>query len=151
MNSIQPKPKTVHLADDDDDDCMLFEEALRELKTATVLLISNDGAGLLKILDDTVPPPPYVIFLDLNMPRKNGFEALREIRQSAKLKGIPVIIFSTSSDEVTIDLTFELGAHYFISKPPSFLLLVKALEKVFTLELNQFNPQPARNQFVLAS
>ena len=71
--------KTIFLADDDADDCMLFEDALREVSTSTELTTANDGVELINLMETTVPPPPDVIFLDLNMPRKNGFECLELI------------------------------------------------------------------------
>src|ERR1035438_6847359 len=92
--------KYIFLADDDADDCTFFEEALRDLQVQAQLTIVNDGVALMTTLDETVtePPPPHVIFLDLNMPRKNGFECLDEIRQNPRFKEIPVVIFSTSDN-----------------------------------------------------
>jgi CheY-like chemotaxis protein len=140
---------TIFLADDDPDDCSLFQEALNELSMETLLTITNDGVELMTTLDDTVPPPPYVIFLDLNMPRKNGFDALKEIRSIEKLKDIPVVIFSTTSHAETVERTFRLGANYYICKPNSFFLLMKAIERVLSLERKQLEKQPTRNQFVM--
>src|SRR5260370_41495939 len=122
------QPKNIFLADDDDDDCLVFEEALKELNVKTELTIIKDGVELMTVLDNTVPPPPYVVFLDLNMPRKNGMQCLAEIRDIQKLKNIPVVIFSTSDHPGTIEKTYILGATYFICKPRSFDLLKKAIE-----------------------
>ncbi len=148
MNSNQSKSKNIFLADDDADDCLLFEDALKELNVKSNLTISNDGVELMTTLDETVPPPPDVIFLDLNMPRKNGFECLKEIKQNPKLKEIPVVIFSTSSSADIVDKTYRWGANCYICKPRSFLLLKKTIETVLSLSL-QINQQPSRNQFVL--
>ncbi len=141
--------KTIYLADDDADDCILFEEALRELSVKTLLTVTNDGVELMNTLDEKVPPPPYVIFLDLNMPGKNGFDALKEIREIEKLKNIPVVIFSTTSNTDTVDRTFNLGANYYICKPANFSLLIKAIEKVLSLDRKQLEQQPVRSQFVM--
>lgn len=151
MTSLSNKFKSIFLADDDDDDCSIFEDALNELNTETKLTISNDGVELLDTLNETVPPPPYVIFLDLNMPRKNGFESLKEIREIKKLKDIPVVIPSTSSNIEIIDRTFDLGANYYICKPTSYPLLTKMIARVLALTPEQLSEQPQRNEFVLAS
>ena len=95
--------KYIFLADDDEDDCMLFEDALREVNASTELATANDGVELMMLLGKTVPPPPDVIFLDLNMPKKNGFECLAEIRNSKQFKDIPVVIFSTTGEKEAID------------------------------------------------
>src|SRR5438067_570012 len=120
MNSTLKKHKSIFLAEDDDDDLSIFQDALNDVKDPCELTVTNDGVELLNHLDEVVPPPPYVIFLDLNMPRKNGFDSLIEIRQSSKLKDIPVVILSTSCNSDTIDRTFSLGANYYICKPTSY-------------------------------
>ncbi len=151
MTTTATEPKNIFLADDDADDCIMFNDALKELEFKTYLTITKNGVELLSTLEETVPPPPYVIFLDLNMPRKNGFESLKEIRKTGKLKDIPVVIFSTSSSNEIIDKTFHLGANYFICKPPSFFLLAKSIEKVLNLNTEQLQQQPERKQFVLTA
>ncbi|MEO6305015.1 MAG: response regulator [Bacteroidia bacterium] len=149
--TLSHKAKNIFLADDDDDDCNIFEDALNELDVEAKLTISNDGVELLNTLHETVPPPPWVIFLDLNMPRKNGFESLKEIREIAKLKEIPVVILSTSSNIEVIDKTFSLGANYYICKPTSYPLLTKMIAKVLSLTPEKLSCRPSREEFVLAS
>ena len=151
MNLISTNPKSIFLADDDVDDCSVFEDALSELATEITLTVANNGVELLDTLNNTVPPPPYVIFLDLNMPRKNGFDSLKEIRQSKKLSEIPIVILSTSSNNEVIDRTFDLGANYYICKPTSYPLLIKVIGKVLALEPKQLNAQPSRDEFVLVA
>ncbi|NOT76029.1 MAG: response regulator [Cyclobacteriaceae bacterium] len=125
-----PLKKSVFLAEDDEDDRMIFEDALKEVQLSTKLTTAKNGQQLMQILHDTVPPPPDVIFLDLNMPRKNGFECLEEIKRTQKLKDIPVVIFSTSFQEEDIKLTYERGANFYICKPGTFHLLKRVIEKV---------------------
>ncbi|MBA3682143.1 MAG: response regulator [Bacteroidetes bacterium] len=149
--AFSSKAKNIFLADDDDDDCNIFEDALNELDFEAKPTISNDGVELLNTLQETVPPPPWVIFLDLNMPRKNGFESLKEIREIAKLKEIPVVILSTSSNIEVIDKTFNLGANYYICKPTSYPLLTKMIAKVLSLTHEKLSSRPSREEFVLAS
>jgi CheY-like chemotaxis protein len=146
---MDPKIKKIYLAEDDADDRIFFEDALKQITTPTHLTIANDGLELMNSLEDVEePPPPHVIFLDLNMPRKNGFECLQEIRDAPKLKHIPVIIFSTTDNEDTVDITYQYGATYYICKPHSFELLVKAIERVLSLEMWMV-PQPSKEKFRL--
>lgn len=106
---------------------------------------------LMATLEETkTAPPPCVIFLDLNMPLKNGFECLKEIRQTQKLKNIPVIIFSTTSNPDAIDQTYLLGANYYVCKPLSHKLLIKAIETLLELELWGTNKQIQKEKFVLS-
>lgn len=148
---ISSQLKSIFLADDDSDDCLIFGEALKALNDGSELTISCDGVELLSILDETVPPPPYVIFLDLNMPRKNGFEALSEIRQNERFKNIPVVILSTASNPDVIEKTFHLGANYFVRKPSTFSKLRDAISTVLSLDVTQLNTQPERQKFVLSA
>lgn len=127
--------KKIFLAEDDADDRFFFEDALKALNLQTELAMAEDGEELMIALEETVPPIPYVIFLDLNMPRKNGFECLKEIRESDKLKDIPVVVLSTSDHENIIESTYSLGANLYIRKPSSYLLLRKAIEIVLTTDL----------------
>ena len=97
------KGKThILLADDDKDDCMLFKDALEELPLSTSLAIVHNGEQLMHFLNTQMATPPNVLFLDLNMPRKNGLECLTEIKLNKNLAQLPVIIFSTSSTDYFI-------------------------------------------------
>jgi CheY-like chemotaxis protein len=143
--------KHIFLADDDEDDQLFFQEALKEIKFPTKLTLANNGIELMAALDKTVPAPqPYVIFLDLNMPLKNGFECLKEIRETPKLKSIPVIIFSTTSNGSAIDKTYSLGANYYVCKPSSHTLLIKAIETLLEFELWGKTKQIQKENFVLS-
>jgi CheY-like chemotaxis protein len=103
----------------------------------------------MQILDKTVPPPPDVIFLDLNMPRKNGFECLDEIKHSSKLKNIPIVIFSTSDQPEAVNRVYEQGAHHFLKKPSSFPLLKIAIQKVLAINWAEHAAQPSKDKFIL--
>ena len=141
--------KNIFLAEDDADDRMFFEDALKEVTIPTELTLSNDGLELMSNLETlTQHPPPHVIFLDLNMPFKDGFQCLQEIRNTPKLKSIPVVIFSTTASDDAVNKTYAHGANYYICKPRSFPLLVKAIETVLTLEMWQASPTP-KEKFVL--
>jgi CheY-like chemotaxis protein len=147
MNSANFPPRNVFLADDDPDDRFLFEEALKEINDATNVTMAYDGEHLMNILDMHASPHPEMIFLDLNMPRKNGFECLQEIRQKDKYKNIPVVVFSTSCQQDAIKQMYEHGASYYICKPDSFQKLIKSINKIFSVKLDG---KPHMDDFVIA-
>ncbi len=141
-------PLHLLLADDDLDDRIFFEEALEEIPVVTQLTTAHDGVHLMQLLaaKETLP---HVLYLDLNMPRKNGFECLAEIKQDAKLKQIPVIVFSTSLDKEALDFLYEHGAHYYIRKPPEFDKLKNIILKSLELISQSKNERPDRDGFLL--
>jgi CheY-like chemotaxis protein len=141
--------QSFFLADDDDDDRLLFEDALRELSTETSLTVATDGVDLMEKLEETVPPPPSVIFLDINMPRKNGFECLTEMKQIEKFRDIPVVIFSTSNEDSTIDRTYRQGANFYIHKPRSFEKLKSAIQQVMAIDWSRQPLQRSKEKYVL--
>lgn len=145
---MSAKPiKTIFLADDDADDCMLFEDALREVSTSTELTTANDGVELINLMEAAVLPPPDVIFLDLNMPRKNGFECLEQIRRTKAWEDIPVVIFSTSGQEEMVRKVHERGASYFIRKPGSFLKLKQAIKQILEIDWTKHSWKPVAENF----
>jgi CheY-like chemotaxis protein len=138
------RPFNILLADDDADDCYLFEKALKEIPIDTHLKILGNGEELIDYLFENPTNLPDVLFLDLSMPRKTGFECLIEIKENKKFEAIPVIVFTTSipSDlgaEVKLSKTLmKFGAQDYVRKPINFELLkhsiqqalIKVLEKV---------------------
>ena len=145
MTSPQIK---VLLADDDKDDCLFFKDALAELPLATSLTIVNAGEQLMQYLENNSANLPDALFLDLNMPRKNGFECLRDIKKHLFLKTLPIIIFSTSYDEEKANELYENGAYYYICKPADFGELKKVIHHSLNL-LQQNNLQPAKDNFLI--
>jgi len=140
---INKANKSIFLADDDEDDCILFEDALREVCDQTELTTANDGVELINLMKTNVPPPPDVIFLDLNMPRKNGFECLELIRKTKQWKDIPIVIFSTTGQQEMIQKVYEQGANYFIRKPGSFPKLKQAIRQVLDMDWSKHTWNPA--------
>jgi CheY-like chemotaxis protein len=124
---MNDEPIHILLADDDSDDCFLFGEALGELPLATRLSVVNDGEQLMQFLTNKTADLPLVIFLDLNMPRKNGMECLLEIKKNKTIKHIPVIMYSTSAQPDLINMFYKNGAHYYIRKPAEFPQLKKVI------------------------
>ncbi len=138
------------LADDDEDDCAFFKEALDELSLPVSLAVVNDGVQLMDYLAaNSSNNLPDVLFLDLNMPRKNGHECLKEIKEIDDLNSLPVIIFSTSLDTEIVDLMYKKGATYYIRKPGEFSKLKKVIENAVNVVSENKLKQPVREHFVL--
>lgn len=123
----------ICLADDDEDDRLFFTEAFDELKINTKVSTFKDGVELMDYLNHEDSVLPNVLFLDLNMPKKNGVECLLEIKKNEKLNDIAIAIYSTSSSEEHIEETFINGANIYIKKPSDFDNLKKILSEVVTI------------------
>lgn len=128
---------TILMADDDEDDCMLAREALAESRLRNDLHFVQDGEELMDYLyrrgqyaQKSSSPRPALILLDLNMPKKDGREALREIKTDPNLRQIPVVVLTTSKSEEDIYRTYDLGANSFITKPVTFASLVEVMKTI---------------------
>lgn len=129
---------TIFYTDDDEDDLSIFADAVESLPEKIQLKTYNGGDKLLTAIYNP-PPTPHVIFLDLNMPGKNGFDVLTELRNSEK-KDIPVIIFSTSNEPGIIEKCRLLGANLFITKPVLMRDIVKSIEHALQINWKEFVP-----------
>lgn len=133
------KPIMILLAEDDEDDYLLIVDALKESRIANTIYWVKDGEELMDYLlrqgayeDPLKSPKPCIILLDLNMPKKDGREALREIKSHPKLRSIPVIVLTTSSMDEDVIVSYELGVNSYIRKPvkfQDFITVVKTLGK----------------------
>jgi CheY-like chemotaxis protein len=126
---------TILLADDDADDRMMASDALEESRLANDLRCVEDGEELMDYLHrrgkyaaPNDAPRPGLILLDLNMPRKDGREALKEIKAQPELRTIPVVVLTTSQAEEDIYRTYDLGVNSFITKPVNFESLVALMK-----------------------
>jgi CheY-like chemotaxis protein len=135
MPDISRQPITILMADDDDDDRMLAQKALRGSRLANDMRFVVDGEDLLRYLRreppyavDVEAPRPGIILLDLNMPKKDGREALQEIKADPVLRNIPVVVLTTSGAEEDIVRTYDLGVNSFITKPVTFEGLVEVMQ-----------------------
>lgn len=135
MSNIQKRPITILMADDDDDDRVMTQDALEESRVHNDFHMVCDGVELMaylrregKYANKTISPRPGLIFLDLNMPRKDGREALMEIKADPKLRSIPVVILTTSKQEEDKVRGYILGAASYITKPVSFEGLVELMK-----------------------
>jgi CheY-like chemotaxis protein len=147
MNDIRPA-LSILLADDDVDDRFFFRKALASFPILTSLVTVNDGAQLLSYFSGENKIIPDIIFLDLNMPKINGFQCLIELQGNTVLKQIPVIIYSTSADEKDADLLFKNGAHYYVRKK-GVAELKNVFHYIFPLLAAHTLTRPLRDNFVL--
>jgi CheY-like chemotaxis protein len=143
------EPVHLLLADDDIEDCLLFKEALEEVNLAVPFTAVHDGQQLMSVLSELNDEQLHVLFLDLNMPRKNGFECLIEIKKSDKLKNTPVVIFSTSLDPVVANELYENGAHLYIRKPNEYSKLKKVIDYVLGILTQKNINRPTKEKFVI--
>jgi len=124
------------MADDDADDRLLAQDALAESKIPSELHFVENGEELMDYLNRrgrysaVSAPRPGLILLDLNMPKKDGREALREIKSDEELRRIPVVVLTTSQADTDIGQIYDLGANSFITKPVSFDALVNVMRTV---------------------
>lgn len=132
-NSI---PVMILIADDDEDDRLLTRQALEEAHLSNDVRFVEDGEQLMNYLrrqgayvgEQGAAPRPGLILLDLNMPKKDGRECLREIKSDEDLRDIPIVVLSTSREEEDIARSYQLGVNSFIAKPVTFTGLVDALK-----------------------
>ena len=126
-----PLHTIIFYTDDDADDLGFFKEATNEMPVSVSLF--EEGEKMLRSLYNS-PPPPSVIFLDLNMPVKSGVEILNEIKSEKTLNGIPVVILTTSANPEDISECKKRGANLYIQKPTSIDALKKAIAYVLTID-----------------
>ncbi|SNV50434.1 Response regulator rcp1 [Chryseobacterium taklimakanense] len=139
----------IVLADDDADDRLFFTDAFDELKINTKVQTFNDGAELMDYLNGENSQLPEILFLDLNMPKKNGIECLHEIKANPRFENIAVAIYSTSSSEEHIEETFVSGANIYIKKPNDFNTLKKVLSDVVTINWQYHTSGMNKDNFLL--
>ncbi len=128
------KPITILVADDDSDDRDMIREALEENRLAKDVRFVVDGEDLMDYLHrrgrHSDAPQPGLILLDLNMPKKDGREALREIKSNPEFRRIPVVVLTTSKAEEDVSRTYSLGSNSFVTKPVTFGSLVSTMREL---------------------
>jgi CheY-like chemotaxis protein len=127
---------SVVLADDDEDDCLFFKDAIRDLPMATRLSVVRDGKKLMELLNEKKHELPDVVFMDLTMPVKDGFECMSEIRNKEALHHLPVVILSTHSSPDIIAQILLAGADDYVRKPEEFSELKALILKSIMSILN---------------
>jgi CheY-like chemotaxis protein len=146
---MENKPIHILLADDDENDRLLFAEAFAELNIKTIVHTVNNGMQLMERLKMKNIHLPNLLFLDLNMPRKNGLECLKEIKSIDKLKDISIAIYSTSDNEKDMEETFVHGANAYITKPNNFEMLKEVLKKAVMTTYQYKDESMKRENFLL--
>lgn len=147
LNSIK-----ILLADDDEADRLLFKEAFDELDVGVSVDTVNGGMELMNLLRSAKSENlPNILFLDINMPKKNGIECLKELRSDKKFKEVSVVIYSTSSSEVDLEETFLNGANVYIHKPNDFHQLKKVLKKAIIYANIYQDPPFNKENFLLVA
>ncbi|MFP9112959.1 response regulator [Flavobacterium sp. RHBU_3] len=129
--------KNIYLADDDRDDAELFQEALSEITSGYSLNVFTDGRALIDavVVADVLPD---IIFIDVNMPRLGGLDALCELRENAALRQVPVIIYSTSSSMAYVSKAHEGGANFYFVKPSDFTSLCSQISHFLFLDWDNY-------------
>jgi CheY-like chemotaxis protein len=144
------KPILILVADDDEEDCMLIRDALVESRLVNEMVFVHDGEQLLDYMyqrgeyaDPVTSPRPGLILLDLNMPRKDGREALLEIKADPNLRKTPVVVLTTSQAEEDVCRSYDLGVNSYITKPVTFDSLVDTMRVLghYWLEIVELPPQ----------
>jgi CheY-like chemotaxis protein len=146
---LENEPLLIVLVDDDEADRLLFIDIFSELKLKTIVETFNNGVELMQSLNEKETLLPHLLFLDLNMPLKNGLQCLKEIRSNEKLKNISVAIYSTSNNQKDIEETFLNGANLYITKPSDFNTLKKVLEKAVMMAYHYEKEDLRREHFLL--
>ena len=138
---ILAKPVEILLVEDNEGDVGLVEEVLEEAKIRNIIHVANDGEEAILFLHGygkfSGSPRPDIILLDLNLPKKDGREVLKEIKENDNLKNIPIVILTTSGAEKDILRAYELHANAYVTKPLDFDEFIKVVESIasFWLEI----------------
>ena len=139
----------IALADDDEDDRLFFQEAIDDISIRTKLSLFNNGQELMDYLNLPKVILPNLVFLDLNMPIKNGMQCLKEIRANNTLNRVCIAIYSTSCSEKDIEDTFVNGANIYLNKPNNFSKLRESIEKVLQINWQYHTSNLNRDNFLL--
>ncbi|SHJ11802.1 response regulator [Aquimarina spongiae] len=139
----------VVLVDDDEDDRMFFKDAIEEVDLKTNLSLFGNGQEFLDYILLPGQSLPHLVFLDLNMPIKNGVECLEELREYERFKDLSIAIYSTSSSDEDIEDTFVKGANVYINKPNDFNQLKSVIKRVLKINWQYQTSNLSRENFLL--
>ncbi len=133
---------SIFIADDDNDDLLFFKDALGKIDDSIKLETVSDGVSLLSLLSHLKPD---LLFLDLDMPGKNGLECLLEIRSNPNLINLPIVVFSSTTRPANIETAYEMGADLFFIKPPNYNDLISSIRAI--LQLKWEIPSQVKDQY----
>lgn len=139
--------KDILIAEDDKDDVDIFEIALNEINLSYDLRHAETGDELFILLKDRVP---YILFLDINMPCKDGVACILEIRRNREYDTLPVVLYTSNLYQKIIEECYKNGANLYVTKAFTFASLTEKLQKVFAIDWDNYMHYPPKNQFVLS-
>lgn len=139
-------PKDVLLADDDKEDIEVFQSALKATSVPTTLRVAHDGDELFVELNDTVP---NILFLDIDMPCKDGLSCIIEIRKNKRYDRMPVVMFTSHTAKSLIETAYRTGANQYMVKVPSLIKMTKQLNYLLSINWEKNIYYPPREEFVL--
>ena len=149
MTNTEPSNLHVVLADDDMDDSFIFNAAVQQASFPIRLTITEDGQKLLNYLENENQPD--IIFLDINMPFRNGIECLATIRANKKFDKVPVVMYSTTNNRLNVEACYNGGANLYVVKPNSFEEVDKMVKKICSKDWVSNLQVPSKEQFVMYS
>lgn len=138
--------KDILLAEDDIDDVYIFESALKETNMPYIMRNAENGDVLFILLKDRLP---YILFLDIHMPCKDGVACIIEIRKNRDYDQLPVIMYSSQLSAKIIEDSYRNGANLYLSKTTTFNELVVKLKQIFAIDWKHYLHYPPKDQFVL--
>ena len=146
---MKKNPLHILLTDDDEGDRIIFKEIFEEMELPIEVQLLKNGLELMNYLHKEDAVLPDLLFLDLNMPNKNGMTCLKEIRNDDRFKDISIAIYSTSASEKDIDETYHHGANIYVTKPGDYSILRQVLIKAISVTHQYHDPSFNRENFVL--
>jgi CheY-like chemotaxis protein len=139
----------VLYTDDDPEDGELFEQALKDTFGKISFHYFESAFHLFRFLDGDHSGFTNILFVDLNMPVKNGLQCILEIRNDKRFQNLPVIVYSTSNQREDVDRCYAAGANLFIKKPVTYREIMEMFGKIFELDWENYSPQPPYSKFCL--
>lgn len=139
--------RDILLAEDDSDDVIIFEMALKEASIPYDLRRAENGDVLFVLLKEKLP---YILFLDIHMPCKDGLSCIIEIRKNRAYDGVPVVMYTSEFSDKIVEETYRSGANLYITKTTTLKELTAKLKKVFSIDWSDYLHYPPQNQFLLS-
>lgn len=139
--------KDILLAEDDNDDVVIFDLAMRHMDFPYLLRNATDGNMLFVMLEDKIP---YILFLDIHMPCKDGISCIVEIRKNKEYDNMPVVMYTSNMAAKMIEESFRSGANFYVTKTNTINALIEKLKKIFAVDWNSYMHYPPQGQFVLS-
>ena len=141
------KEKDILLAEDDNDDVLIFDLAMQQTDIAYTMRHAENGDMLFVLLKEQIP---YILFLDIQMPCKDGLACIGEIRKNKSYDNLPVIMYTSNMSNKIMEECFRTGANFYMTKTTTLNSLVEKLKKIFAIDWSDYLHYPPQNQFVLS-